>query len=406
MTDPDTDRPRRHVTRQGASVLVAGFAALAVGRVFAIVELYVIGAACITAVVVAVAAVWVRRPRISATRWIHPSMLVAGDTGRVDITVVHRTRLRGAPFVLEEAVRRTPTDERLARLPIASLRAGASTTSGYQVPTDTRGVILIGPLRAVTSDVLGIARSSTLVVGDDDIVVAPRTEPLDMPELGRGPLGKALLESSRRLGPGDFHGLREYALGDEPRSIDWKASARTDELMVKEYTVEGLHQCTVVFDANPASHASRAHFEQGVTAAASIVHCAAQSGLSTRFVTGSGVDLRGPEVGPNSLRVLARIEPSTSTDLAPLDADMVDGLVLLVVVTGSRHAATWQLAQAVSTPTITRVIVTTNDAPPARLAVAARSNAEFVASWQALVGRTVDAVSAAAPSPSAEAVAR
>lgn len=410
MSDPSSASTRVGITRQGVSVCVAAVAAIVVGRVFGIVELYVIGAACFVAVIAAVVAVWTRRPRIEASRWIHPSLLVAGDTGRVDIAIEHQGRVRSTPFVLEEAVQRTNTEDHVARLPMSALAAGTSSTSGYRVPTAARGVIQLGPLRAVTSDILGLARSSKPVVGIDEIVVAPRTEVLDMPELGRGAVGRALLESARRLGPGDFHGLREYAAGDEPRSIHWRASARTDELMVREHTVEGLHQCTVVFDPSPGAHGSTANFERGITAAASLVHSAARAGLNTRFVTGGGIDLRGPEVVPNTLRVLARIESGGPTALAPMDADMVDGLVLLVVVTGTRHASSWQLAQAISNPTITRLIVTTDDAAPTRLAVPARSDAEFVAAWQALVGRSpgatstptspvdaVDAAAAAAP---------
>lgn len=387
MSDPGAAATRLRITRQGVSVCVAGVAALVVGRVFGIVELYVIGAACLVAVIVAAAAVWTRRPSIEASRWIHPSLLVAGDTGSVDIAIEHRGRVGSSPFMLEETVRRTNTEDHVARLPMSALPAGSSSTSGYRVPTAARGVIQLGPLRAVTTDILGLARSSKPVVGIDEIVVAPRTEVLDMPELGRGAIGEALLESSRRLGPGDFHGLREYAAGDEPRSIHWKASARTDELMVREHTVEGLHQCTVVFDPSPGAHGSTANFERGVTAAASVVHSAARAGLTTRFITGGGIDLRGPEVVPNTLRVLARIESGGPTALPPMDADMVDGLVLLVVVTGTRQAPAWQLAQAIANPTITRVIITTNDAAPTRLAVPARSDVEFVTAWQTLVGR-------------------
>jgi uncharacterized protein (DUF58 family) len=406
VNDPRAAGTRLSITRQGVSVCIAGVAALVVGRVFGIVELYVIGAACFAAVVVAATTVWTRRPRIEASRWIHPSLLVAGDTGRVDVAIEHGGRVRSAPFVLEEPVRRTNTDDHLARLPMSSLRAGSSSTSGYRVPTAARGVIQLGPLRAVTTDVLGLARSSKPVVGIDEIVVAPRTEVLDMPELGRGAVGEALLASSRRLGPGDFHGLREYAVGDEPRSIHWKASARTDELMVREHTVEGLHQCTVVFDPSLQAHGGTANFERGVTAAASLVHSAARSGLNTRFITGGGIDLRGPEVIANTLRVLARIDSGGPAALPPMDTDMTDGLVLLVVVTGTRRAHAWQLAQAISNPTITRLIVTTNDAPPARLAVPARSDAEFVAAWQAVVGRSTRAKPDQESTAPAEPVAR
>jgi len=385
-------RRRLTLTRQGVVALFAGVAAVAVGRVFGIVELYVIGAAFFAAVLRAKLLVWLRHPRVTATRWIHPSLLVAGDTGRVDIALHHDGRLRSAPFAIEETVRRTMTQDHVARLPVAPMAATSSSTSGYRVPTTTRGVITVGPMQVVTSDLLGVARRSAPVIGTHEIVVAPRTLGLDMPELGRGPLGTALLESSRRLGPGDFHGLREYATGDEPRTIHWRASARTDTLMVKQHAVEGLHQCTVVFDPTPATHGSIANFERGITAAASIVHQSMLAGLNTRFVTSGGIDLRGPDVVANTLRVLARIEPAPATAFTPFDTDMVDGLVLLVVVTGERRSSVWHDAQTISNPTITRLAVTTNEAPSGMLSVAARSDEEFVAAWQSLVGRRVAAV--------------
>jgi len=47
------------------------------------------------------------------------------------------------------------------------------------------------------------------------------------------------LRTIRRRGDGAaFSGLREYVVGDEPRRIDWKATARRGVLIAREYTVE------------------------------------------------------------------------------------------------------------------------------------------------------------------------
>ncbi len=375
------------LTRQGVAVIASAAVATIIGRVFGIIELYVIGAGFLACVVVSAAYVRVRRPRVAAHRWIHPAVLVAGETGHVDLRLSHSGRVATPPFVLEEPVVRTMTEDHVARLPVASLPAGSVSSTGYRIPTTARGVIGLGPLRLIVSDVLGLARSTVVIADTDEVVVAPRTLTIDMPELGRGKLGRVLLESSRRLGPGDFHGLREYAAGDELRSIHWRASARSDDLMVKEFTVEGLQRCTVVFDPAVGAHGTAASFEVGVTAAASLVSSAMRAGLVTRFVTSGGIDLRGPEVAHTTLRMLARIEPNDAP-LAPLDNDMADGLLLLVVITGSRGAASWQATRAISDPTITRVLVATNDTSAGTsLGVTARTDDEFVTAWQTLVGR-------------------
>jgi uncharacterized protein (DUF58 family) len=39
----------------------------------------------------------------------------------------------------------------------------------------------------------------------------------------------------------DFHDLREYVRGDEVKDLDWKASARTGELLVKRFTAVRKH---------------------------------------------------------------------------------------------------------------------------------------------------------------------
>lgn len=375
------------LTRQGAAVVVAGLLAIAIGRVFAVIELFVIGAAFFAAAAAAVVYVRLRRPRVIADRWIHPSVLAAGDTGRVDIHLEHRGLVRSAAFTLSETVRRTTGDDHVARLPMSPMSAGERTSTGYQLPTTRRGVITLGPLAVEISDPLGAARWRSEVVGADEVMVAPRVHLLEMPELGQGMLGTALLAKANRLGPGEFHGLREYADGDEPRTIHWKASARTDTLMVKEHTMEGLRRCTVVFDAERRGHPDAAAFERGVTAAASLVHSAALAGLSTRFVTADGIDLRGPDVAATTLRVLARIEPSQSP-LASLDRETGDGLGLVVVVTGSTRSPAWSAAGAITDPTLTTLLVATDTTTPMpALAVAVGSDEDLVQAWQALTGR-------------------
>lgn len=373
-------------------MLGAGVVAAVIGRVFGVIELFVIGAACFGLTVAALLYVRLRLPRITADRWIHPAVLVAGDTGRVDLHLDHRGAVRSAPFMLSESVKRTMGDDHVARLPMDPMGPRLRTSTGYQIPTTRRGVITLGPLAIEISDPLGVARHSTTIAGADEVMVAPRVHHLDMPQLGQGALGKALLAKSIRLGPGEFHGLREYADGDEPRTIHWKASARTETLMVREHAIEGLHRCTVVFDADPRAHRDPAAFERGVSAAASLVHNAARSGLSTRFVSADGIDLRGPDVAATTLRVLARIEPSQGP-LGVIDRETGEGLGLLVIVTGSSSTSVWTNARSILDPTLTTLLVFTGSGSDVRtrsdglLSVSAQNDDEFVGSWQSLAGR-------------------
>lgn len=47
----------------------------------------------------------------------------------------------------------------------------------------------------------------------------------------------------------DFENLREYIPGDNIRDIDWKASARNKNLLIKQYIAEKKHNVLLVFDS-------------------------------------------------------------------------------------------------------------------------------------------------------------
>jgi len=374
------------LTRHGVGALVAGTASLIIARIFAVLELFIIGVAFFVAPLIALLFVVIRRPRVEAVRWIHPSVLVAGDTGRVDLHIRHLGRVRSTAFELSETVRRSGSPEHEARLPVGSLAAGARSSTGYQLPTSVRGIVELGPLAVETHDPLGMAATSTVVVGVDEVAVAPRAYLLEMPQLGQGILGNHLLNMARRLGPGEFHGLREYVDGDEPRSIHWKASARSENLLVKEHTVEGLKKCTIMLDALDTSYLDDASFERSITAAASLVHSADRAGLTTRFITGGGIDLRGPDVVVNTLRLLARIQPTTDP-IGVLGRDPGEGLGLLIVISGGRNSEGRRTIGAAVDPNVTMLDVSTDERTESRIGVSARTEDEFLASWSSLTGR-------------------
>ena len=81
-------------TRQGWTIACSAVIAIIVGRVFGIIELFVIGAALGVAVVLAVASVRLVRPRLTIDRWVHPAVLTVGDTGRFDLTIENRSSAR------------------------------------------------------------------------------------------------------------------------------------------------------------------------------------------------------------------------------------------------------------------------------------------------------------------------
>lgn len=376
------------LTRQGWIVLACAVATGVMGRVFGVLELYFIAAALALAAIAGFLAVLIRRPRVAVRRWVRPAVLTAGDVGRVDV-VVHANGIGWRPsFELIESV----GTDRTARMTVAAMRGGTERSAGYRIPTERRGVLTIGPLLATRTDVLGLARSVATVAGVDEILVAPRAFELNMPELGDGVLGRHLLAQSVRLGPGEFHSLREYVPGDEPRTIHWRASARSDELKVRQHSAEGLRRCTVVLDQQvPAGPVHDDAFERAVVAAASLVHSADQAGLETRFATTAGVDLRGPTVSVHTMHHLARVMPDQQSP-QPIERDPGEGLGLVFVVTPRATSDAFRTLGEMRDPSLTLLGVFTEQPGTAgvtrhTLFVDATSEMSLLDSWTALVGR-------------------
>jgi uncharacterized protein (DUF58 family) len=370
-------------TLQGWTVLTGAVLGLLVGRVFGIEELFVIAAGLAAAVGFGVASVRWRRPRLAIRRWVHPAVLTVGDTGRVDLLIRNDGNGRSPRVELTEPVGPVNT----ARMTVAPMATDEHVTAGYRVPAGRRGVLELGPLEIERRDLLGLASTHTIGADVAEVMVAPRTFELPMPMLGHGVLGRHLLAQAQRLGTGEFHSLRDYADGDEPRTIHWRASARSEGLKVRQHTTEGVRRCIVVLDRDAADLPDDDPdvFERAVAVAASLVQAGDRAGLTTRFVTAGGIDLRGPDVASSTLKVLAPIEPDGP--LGDIERDPGEGLGMALIVTTSSATNAWRHTDQISDPTLVRVgVFTLGRDAGSRLAADASSIDRFREDWTRLAG--------------------
>jgi hypothetical protein len=261
------------------------------------------------------------------------------------------------------------------------------------VPTARRGLVRTGPLRALRRDVLGLTQRTTTLAGTEEVLIVPHTIALPFPSVGSsGRLGQHLRMKSWGQTGTEFHSLREYQRGDDIRRINWKASARSTSLIVRETALEGIRRCTVVLDMTASEYVGSS-FEQAVVAAASITASSAHTGVNTRFLT-NDVDLRGPDVAANTLRWLATVEPvDNASEITGMNSGMSEGMGLLVVVTGSATSATAAQLRGASSQDETLVIVcATEYAASNRFIVDATSTESLIASWSALIVGATQAV--------------
>lgn len=85
-----------------------------------------------------------------------------------------------------------------------------------------------------------------LILEDVEIEVLPSVEGIkEEAKIRANVFSKALFGS-----PVDFHSLREFQIGDDLRRVDWKASARLGEIIVKEFVKEWERDVYVVFDVS------------------------------------------------------------------------------------------------------------------------------------------------------------
>ena len=100
------------------------------------------------------------------------------------------------------------------------------------LPAPRRGWQELGRLRLSTLRPLGLARAWSWLRPDTRLLVYPALEK-SFPPLPEA-LGDGDSPRSRSHGEQPHH-LRDYRAGDMPRQIAWKASARADKLLVREY---------------------------------------------------------------------------------------------------------------------------------------------------------------------------
>ncbi len=80
-----------------------------------------------------------------------------------------------------------------------------------------------------------------------ELVVFPKIGQLDS-EIANLPLDAGRLVSTKRGFGQDLFALRGYQRTDDFRHIDWKATARSSKLIVREFTAEDELRITIVFD--------------------------------------------------------------------------------------------------------------------------------------------------------------
>lgn len=389
------------LTRRGW--ILAGLTAVLLlgARLFGLVELYVAGAAAGVLLASTALVVGFTRLQVEVNRSIHPPRVHAGSPSRVDLLVRNRSRRRTPVLRLEDRV----TGTRGAQLLLGPMAAGDDARAAYRLPTERRGIVQIGPLSVVLGDPFGLAEVRLEGAGVSELTVLPAVDRISPPPHTTGDDPHAGAEHPNALGRSgeDFYALRRYVVGDDLRRVHWGATARHDELMVRQDELPWQGRATVLLDVRMATTTPEA-LDVAVSAAASIVMACWRRQDLIRLVTTDGTD-SGFAAGHGQVDAimehLATVEPSRENNFrASLDhltrgsiggafvavvGDMAGGEVEAIARLRTRYG--W-LRIITFDPSTWDPNAPTHDVEAHRHLLRVTRDRPFVPAWEASVGRS------------------
>jgi uncharacterized protein (DUF58 family) len=138
-----------------------------------------------------------------------------------------------------------------------------------------------------------------------EVIVYPNVQPTD--ELFEIlPMITGEFEAFVRGRGHDLYRIREYLPEDSARHVDWKASARTGSMKVREFSREDERKLRIVFDNPPEAVVKEAAYERGVALAASLAWHFAGENTDLSF---TAPDYHGGNEIYDFLRYLALVGP-------------------------------------------------------------------------------------------------
>ena len=281
-----------------------------------------------------------------------PVIVTLRNTKRVLPSFSILVEARGPVNDVEPKRRRRYVKRLLAYFSYVPHRAAAEQRVEQLFPT--RGHVLIDGFELSTRFPFGFfRRRRRLRARNVDIVVYPKPEVIS-DELHLLPMYAGRLPAMRRGAGHDLFSMRDYQPQDDLRHIDWKATARSRRLTVREFTSEDERRITIVLDTYlpreaPGDLTDR--FERGVVQAASLIKHFIDERAEVRLVLGGDVGPfgSGTEQLYRCLRRLALVIPS---DEDPANVTWNTGehdyaILLTAASPGSIPANVWRTSHVI-----------------------------------------------------------
>lgn len=199
------------------------------------------------------------------------------------------------------------------RIDLPRLDTGDESPQRLVLDTRTRGRVVVGPATVLRTDPFGILERTHVLTVASELVVHPRVARI--PAVAAGLVRDLEGEPAAELTADDvaFHSLRDYHPGDEPRHVHWRSTARTGQLLVRQFEPSKRSDTLVCVSTSPEDYGAD-DFELALEVVATIATGAIAERRRVRVVESPASGRLDP--APLDARTRDRLLDGL-TDLAP-----------------------------------------------------------------------------------------
>lgn len=260
------------LTTKGLLWAIAGTTLILLGVGTGSLAATLLGAALILHL--ALALVLLARPSLDISLSAKRDRVTEGDAFPVSLEIDNRSR---RSMVLEWRLDLDPVF-REGPEPVGGtivLPGGRATERSLSPVPELHGPRSVGPVRVLIRDPAGLVAREIEAAREVPCLVLPRVEDLrSVPLRSRMVTPYIGVHEVQRPGDGfEFYALRSYEPGDSIRSINWRASARSSDMIVNQRLKESFAAVTVLVDGRAwegAGIAKHAPWQRSARAAASL----------------------------------------------------------------------------------------------------------------------------------------
>ena len=270
------------VTPLGWGVAGLGAVCAVIGWLWGWLEFRTLAFLALALVVVAVL-LTLRRAIHDVTLELHQPRVQVGEPG------LGRVWIRGQRRGSSSATIELPVGRAVARFRVAALGADDSHEELFSIPTRRRGVVPVGPVRAVQADPVGLIRRTRVFSEPMELFVHPRMVPVEVAAIGFLKDVEGITTANLSSSDVSFHALRDYVPGDDRRSVHWRATAHTGRLMVRQFEETMRAHLLLVLSNLRSDYATEDDFETAVSVAASLAVAALREERQVTLYTFEGL---------------------------------------------------------------------------------------------------------------------